>query len=122
MQTILLEKETIYHEEFKLLYDGADVEEVKKIMTENEQAKQKYQEEARKNALIERKNKEINSLLETAEASLRVGLITQQDLENIKQEINKKQAENNIDSAEKEDKSTVETNGNSNNEDQDKKD
>ena len=122
LQTILLEKETIYHEEFKLLYDGADVEEVKKIMTENEQAKQKYQEEARKNALIERKNKEINSLLETAEASLRVGLITQQDLENIKQEINKKQAENNIDSAEKEDKSTVETNGNSNNEDQDKKD
>jgi cell division protease FtsH len=93
LQTILLEKETIYHEEFKLLYDGADVEEVKKIMTENEEAKQKYQEEARKTAMLERKTKEINSLLETAEASLRVGLITQQDLDNIKQEISKKQVE-----------------------------
>ena len=92
LQTILLEKETIYHEEFKLLYDGASVEEIEKIMTENEAAKQKYQEEARKQAIEERKSKEINSLLETAEASLRVGLITEKDLENIKQEISKKQA------------------------------
>ena len=93
LKQILLEKETIYNEEFKLLYDGANVEDVKKIMTENEQAKQKYQEEARKSALIEKKNKEITSLLETAEASLRVGLITQQDLDKIKQELNQKQNE-----------------------------
>ena len=58
------------------MYDGASVEDVKKIMKENEIAKQKYQEEARKSAIEERKNKDINSLLETAEASLRVGLIT----------------------------------------------
>ena len=93
LQLILLEKETIYHEEFKLLYEGMNVDEVKKIMTENEEAKQKYQEEARKSAMQERKNKEINSLLETAEASLRVGLITQQDLDKIKLEIIKKQNE-----------------------------
>ncbi len=93
LKQILLEKETIYNEEFKLLYDGASVEDIKKIMTENEAAKQKYQEEARKSAIEERKNKEINSLLETAEASLRVGLITEKDLENIKQEILRKQAE-----------------------------
>ncbi|MBQ3503022.1 MAG: ATP-dependent zinc metalloprotease FtsH [Clostridia bacterium] len=93
LKSILLEKETIYNEEFKLLYDGASVEDVKKIMTENEIAKQKYQEEARKSAMEERKNKEITSLLETAEASLRVGLITEKDLENIKQEISRKQAE-----------------------------
>ncbi|MBO5909903.1 MAG: ATP-dependent zinc metalloprotease FtsH, partial [Clostridia bacterium] len=93
LEKILLEKETIYHEEFKLLYDGMSVEEVKKIMTENELTKQKYQEEARKIALAERKSKEINSLLETAEASLRVGLITQKDFENIKQEITKSQQE-----------------------------
>ena len=91
LQQILLDKETIYHEEFKLLYNGMSVEEVTKIMTENELAKQKYQEEARKSALEERKNKEINSLLETAEASLRVGLISEKDLENIKQELAKKQ-------------------------------
>ena len=94
LQKILLEKETIYHEEFKLLYDGASVEEVEKIMTENELAKQKYQEEARQSAIVERKNKEINSLLQTAEASLRVGLISEKDLENIKQELAKTQAQN----------------------------
>ncbi|MBQ8522237.1 MAG: ATP-dependent zinc metalloprotease FtsH [Clostridia bacterium] len=93
LKEILLEKETIYNEEFKLLYDGMNVEEVKKIMTENEEAKQKYQEEAKKAAMLERKNKEISSLLQTAEASLRVGLISEQDLENIKQEISKKQNE-----------------------------
>ena len=132
LQTILLEKETIYHEEFELLYNGAAVDEVKKIMTENEQAKQKEQEEARKNAMIERKNKEINSLLETAEASLRVGLITQQDLENIKEEISKKQAENNTDentNLENNDKESTQENnlkdllnGNSTNEKEDKED
>ena len=94
LQKILLEKETIYHEEFKLLYDGMDIEEVKKIMTENELAKQKYQENARKVALVERKNKEINSLLQTAEASMRAGIISAQELENIKQDLAKKQAEN----------------------------
>ena len=70
------------------------VEEVEKIMTENELAKQKYQEEARQSAIIERKNKEINSLLQTAEASLRVGLITEKDLENIKQELARSQSQN----------------------------
>ena len=118
MQTILLEKETIYHEEFKLLYDGADVEEVKKIMTENEQAKQKYQEEARKTAMLERKNKEINSLLETAEASLRVGLITEKDLENIKQEISKKAQENNTEAQ----KSNSDTENNTDGKSTDEKD
>ena len=118
LQTILLEKETIYHEEFKLLYDGADVEEVKKIMTENEQAKQKYQEEARKTAMLERKNKEINSLLETAEASLRVGLITEKDLENIKQEISKKAQENNTEAQ----KSNSDTENNTDGKSTDEKD
>ena len=121
LQSILLEKETIYHEEFKLLYDGMNVDEVKKIMTENEEAKQKYQEEARKTAMIERKNKEINSLLETAEASLRVGLITEQDLEKIKQEINKKQQESDTNENSEESKSAT-NDGNQINENEDKKD
>ena len=98
LQTILLDKETIYHDEFKLLYDGASVEEVSKIMTENEQAKQKYQEEAKKSAIAEKKSKEINSLLETAEASLRVGLISQHDFDKIKQEL--AQQAQNVDSQE----------------------
>ena len=115
LQNILLEKETIYHEEFKLLFDGASVEDVKKIMSDNEQAKQKYQEEARKSALLEKKNKEINSLLQTAEASLRVGLITEKDLENIKQEISKKQAQENVEE-------TTSTNSNKEDGTDDKKD
>ena len=120
LQQILLEKETIYHEEFKLLYDGASVEDVKKIMTENEEAKQKYQEEARKNALIEKKNKEITSLLETAEASLRVGLITKQDLEKIKQEIVQRQENSEVDVKQSENKQSS-SDGDSNDE-QNKKD
>ena len=116
LQKILLEKETIYHEEFKLLYDGASVEEVEKIMTEQEQAKQKYQDEARKAALEERKNKEMNSLLETAEASLRVGLISEKDLENIKQELAKNQQEVKNDAA----ASNVDDETNKNSQDDDK--
>ena len=122
LQTILLEKETIYHEEFKLLYDGASVEEVAKIMAENEQAKLKYQEEAKKSALAEKKTKEINSLLETAEASLRVGLISQQDFDKIKQEL-AEQAQN-LDK--QDDKEKIEDGDNSSNDkandEQDKKD
>ena len=96
LTNILLEKETIYHEEFKLLYDGTPVEEVVRIMDETERAKKKYQEEAKQSAIVERKNKEIASLLETAEASLRVGLISQKDLENIKKELenSKEETEN----------------------------
>ena len=89
LEKILLEKETIYHEEFKLLYDGKSVEEVERIMDENAEMKKKYQEEARKSALEERQNKEITSLLETAEASFRVGLISKSDLEAIKQDVEK---------------------------------
>lgn len=87
LQTILLEKETIYHEEFALLYDGTDIDEVKRLMEENAKAKEKYQETARKEALIEKKNKEIDSFLKTAEASFKVGFISEQEFENIKQNI-----------------------------------
>ena len=63
-----------------------------------------------------KKKLEINSLLETAEASLRVGLISEKDLENIKQEISKSQQteaenevskSNNIDSSEEDKQNTV---------------
>ena len=91
LKKILLEKETIYHEEFKLLYNGASVEEVEKIMTENERIKQKEQDNARKTALQEKKSKEISSLLLTAEASMRAGIISAQELENIKKDLAKKQ-------------------------------
>ena len=71
------------------MYDGKSVEEVERIMDENAEMKKKYQEEARKSALEERQNKEITSLLETAEASFRVGLISKSDLEAIKQDVEK---------------------------------
>lgn len=114
LKQILLERETIYNEEFKLLYDGAKVEDVVKIMTENEQAKKKYQEEARKSALIDRKNKEINSLLQTAEASMRAGIISESELEEIKKDLLQKQLETNKETLENDDKSEniAETNKN----------
>ena len=104
---ILLEKETIYHEEFELLYNGADVEEVEKLMDENAKAKEKYQEDARKEAMIEKKSKEIDSFLKTAEASFRVGFITQQELDNIKQNIANDQKELEEKKNSKEDKKEV---------------
>jgi len=122
LQKILLSKETIYHEEFKLLYDGMSVEEVEKIMTENELAKQKYQEEARQSALIEKKNKEINSLLQTAEASLRVGLISEKDLENIKLELSKTQNQEQNNSQTTDDSNTESTDKDAGNKENDKED
>lgn len=104
---ILLEKETIYHEEFELLYNGADVEEVEKLMDENAKSKEKYQEDARKKAMIEKKSKEIDSFLKTAEASFRVGFITQQELDNIKQNIANDQKELEEKKNSKEDKKEV---------------
>ena len=62
--------------------------------------------------MVEKKAKEINSLLETAEASLRVGLISQQDFDKIKQEVAQQaQAEENSQNDNKE----IDDKGNSTN-------
>lgn len=83
---ILLDKETIYKEEFEMLYNGASVEEVEAAIDKKEEEKRLIQEKAKKEAYEEHKTKGIKQRVETAEALAKAGVITKQDLENIKKE------------------------------------
>ncbi len=89
VQQILLDKETIYKEEFEMLFNGASVEDVEIAIDKKEQEKREYQEKAKREALEEKKTREIKSRIENAEALAKVGVITRQELENIKKEAEK---------------------------------
>lgn len=89
VERILLDKETIYREEFEMLFNGASVEDVEIAIDKKEQEKREYQERAKREALEEKKTREIKTRIENAEALARVGVITKQDLENIKKEAEK---------------------------------
>ncbi|MCQ2556264.1 MAG: ATP-dependent zinc metalloprotease FtsH, partial [Clostridia bacterium] len=86
IQQILLDKETIYKEEFEMLFNGASVEEVEKAIDKKEKEKKAYQEKAKKQAAEERFIKEIKNRVETAEALAKAGVISAQDLNKIKNE------------------------------------
>ena len=88
VEQILLEKETIYQEEFEMIYSGASVEEVVKAIDKKEKEKQIYQEKAKKEALEEHKTRDIKSRIATAEALEKAGVISKKDLEKIKAEAN----------------------------------
>ena len=108
LEQVLLEKETIYSEEFELLYNGKSVEEVKEIIDKKEQEKREYQERARKEAETLKIEKDKTSQLETAKALLKTGVINEKEFENIKlaiEEESKKHAElsKSAESAEKKD-------------------
>ncbi len=89
VQEILLHKETIYKEEFEMIYNGASVAEVEDLIDKKEQEKREYQEKAKKEALEEKRTKDIRVRIETAEAYAKAGIITKQELENIKQNAQK---------------------------------
>ncbi|HIU06232.1 MAG TPA: AAA family ATPase, partial [Candidatus Onthoplasma faecigallinarum] len=93
VEQILLDKETIYKEEFEMLFNGASVEEVEEAIDKKEQEKREYQERAKREALEEHKTRDIRSRIETAEALAKAGVISKQDLENIKREAEKEFAE-----------------------------
>ncbi len=86
IQQILLDKETIYKEEFEMLFNGASVEEVEKAIDKKEKEKKAYQEKAKKQAAEERFIKEIKNRVVTAEALAKAGVISAQDLNKIKNE------------------------------------
>ena len=86
---ILMDKETIYKEEFEKLYNGATVEEVEQAIDKKEQEKREYQEKAKQQALEEHKARDIKSRIETAEALAKAGVISKQDFEKIKAEAEK---------------------------------
>ena len=93
VEQILLDKETIYKEEFEMLFNGASVEEVEEAIDKKEQEKREFQERAKREALEEHKTRDIRSRIETAEALAKAGVISKQDLENIKREAEKEFAE-----------------------------
>ena len=89
VQQILIDKETIYKEEFEMLYNGSTVEEVEKAIDKKEQEKREYQEKAKNEAIEERKLRDIKLRIETAEAYAKAGVISKQVYENIKLEAEK---------------------------------
>ena len=102
LETVLLDRETIYNEEFELLYQGKTVEEVSKIIEEKEREKREYQERARKEAETLKVQTDKLSQLETAKALLRTGVINQKDFDKIQSALeSEKKAE--IEKQEKED-------------------
>ncbi|MBR6778617.1 MAG: ATP-dependent zinc metalloprotease FtsH [Clostridia bacterium] len=86
---ILLNKQTIYKEEFEMLFDGASVEEVELAIDKKEKEKREYQEKAKREAIEEHKTRDIKSRVETAEALAKAGVISKQDYENIKKDAEK---------------------------------
>lgn len=89
VEQILLDKETIYKEEFELLYNGASVEDVEKAIDKKEKEKREYQERAKHEAIEEKKMRDIKLRIDTAEAYAKAGVITKQVYENIKREAEK---------------------------------
>ncbi len=98
VKDILLDKETIYKEEFEMIYQGASVEEVKLAIDKKEAEKRAIQEKAKKEAIEEHKLRDIKQRVETAEALAKAGVITKQDLDNIKKESEKELSKLNEDS------------------------
>ena len=72
-----------------MLFNGASVEEVETAIDKKEQEKKEYQEQAKREALEEHKVRDIKTRLETAEALAKAGVISKQELENIKKEADK---------------------------------
>ena len=92
LRDVLLEKETIYNEEFDLLYQGKSVEEVKVLIEEKEREKREYQERARREAEALKLERNKTSQLETAKALLKTGVINEKEFENIRRSIDKETA------------------------------
>ena len=80
MTTLLLEKETIYHDEVELLFENKTVEEIIKIMdekAEKQKEKQKVQKKEMEQYVI---LKELENKVETGKIFLKNGIISQDDL------------------------------------------
>ena len=98
MIEILLEKETIYLEEVSMIMDGKSKEEIIKKMEEDENQNKQKAEKAKAEADLERLRKEQVVRIKTAEALKNAGVITQEEIEKVKQDSEKliKEAENKL--------------------------
>ena len=86
VKDILLEKETIYKEEFEMLFNGASVEDVKLAIDKKEEEKRAIQEKAKKEAIEEHKIRDIRQRIEAAEALLKAGVLPKEEYDALKKE------------------------------------
>lgn len=84
MAKLLLLKNTIYKDEVDMLMSGKKAEEIAKIMEEKEAEEKKKQDIARKEQELAKKNKEIEIKIKTAEVLARAGVISQDELDDVK--------------------------------------
>ncbi|MDD4351002.1 MAG: ATP-dependent zinc metalloprotease FtsH [Clostridia bacterium] len=90
--SLLLKKETIYTEEFDLLYNGTSVEEIIKVIDRKEKQSKKRQKTLKKQAEQSSQKRDFAVRLQTAEALFKAGVITEKDFEKVKNDV--KVAEN----------------------------
>ena len=70
-----------------MIFNGASVEEVEAAIDKKEKEKREYQERAKQQAMEEHKSRDLKSRLSTAEALVKAGVISKQDYEKIKQDV-----------------------------------
>ena len=80
MTKLLLEKETIYHDEVEMLLQGKTAQEIICVMDQKELERTKRQEIDRKKLLEEQKLKELEAKIKTGEVFLKNGIISEDDL------------------------------------------
>ena len=89
MVGVLLEKETIYIEEVGMIMDGRSKEEIIKKMEEEENRNKKKAEREKAEAELEKVKKDKTARIKTAEALRNAGVITEEEVEKVKNECNK---------------------------------
>lgn len=80
MSNLLLQKETIYHDEVELLIEGHSVDEIVEIMNKKEEERRKKQQAQKEQQSIMLKMEELENKVKTGEMFLKNGIITQADL------------------------------------------
>ncbi len=81
MSNLLLQKETIYHDEVELLIEGREVEEIVEIMDKKEEERKRKQQVQKEQQSLVLKLEELENKVKTGEMFLKNGIITQADLD-----------------------------------------
>lgn len=81
MSNLLLQKETIYHDEVELLIEGREVEEIVEIMDKKEEERKRKQQVQKEQQSLVLKLEELENKVNTGEMFLKNGIITQADLD-----------------------------------------
>ena len=89
MVEVLLEKETIYIEEVSMIMEGKSKEEIIKKMEDDENQNKQKAEREKAEADLEKVKKDKTARIKTAEALRNAGVITEEEVEKVKNECNR---------------------------------